>query len=93
MNDKLEETTLDELLKQAFENESQRPIFLGKLLDSYIYILGSSSVENDGEVEHTLTEDSQVHIKSWNREDGSQILPIITPLEKLQHAIQHDEII
>ena len=40
MDNKLEEVTLDELLKQAFENESQRPIFLEKLLDSYIYILG-----------------------------------------------------
>ena len=49
MDNKLVETALDELLKQAFENESQRPIFLEKLLDSYVYILGTSSVEHDGD--------------------------------------------
>ena len=91
LNNSMEEKKLDELLKQAFENESQRPLFLEKLLDSYVYILGSSSVKHDGDIAHTLMEGSQVHIKSWNREDGSQVLPFFTSLEKLQHAIQHNE--
>ena len=91
MDNKSVETALDELLKQAFENESQRPLFLEKLLDSYVYILGTSSVEHDGDAAHTLIEGSQVHIKSWNREDGSQVLPFFTSLEKLQQAIQYNE--
>ena len=91
VNKNVEEQKLEELFKKACEIEAERPVFLKTLLDSYIYILGSSSVQNDGEETHTLTESSQVQIKSWNRENGSQVLPFFTSLEKLQHAIQHHE--
>ena len=85
------ELALEKLLIKAFEQEAYRPQFLEQLLDAYIYILGSSSGEIDEKIEHTLTEGSQVHVKSWNRSDGTQVLPFFTSLEKLRQAIEHEE--
>lgn len=91
MYNKALELALEELLEKAFDQVSYRPQFLKQLLDSYIYILGISEDNVGDHIEHTLTEGSKVQIKSWNKEDGTEILPFFTSLEKLQKAIQYEE--
>lgn len=86
-----QEQQLEQLLEKAFDDPALRPQFLALLLNSDIYFLGSSSNDVDIHVEHTLSEGSQIQIKSWNKADGTEILPFFTSLEKLQKAIQDPE--
>ncbi len=86
-----QEQQLEQLLEKAFDDPALRPQFLALLLNSDIYFLGSSSNDVDIHVEHTLSEGSQIQIKSWNKADGTEILPFFTSLEKLQKAIQDSE--
>ncbi len=85
------EHMLEELLEKAFEQVAFRPQFLQRLLDSYIYILGAHPDQVGEFFDHTLSEGSEVKLKTWHREDGSEIFPFFTSLEKLQNSIQHEE--
>lgn len=85
------EQMLEELLEKAFEQVAFRPQFLQRLLDSYIYILGTQAGHVGECFDHTLKEGSEVKLKTWHRDDGSEIFPFFTSLEKLQNAIQHEE--
>lgn len=82
---------LESLLKKAFDNEADRPVFLKSLLDSDVYVLGKSSGATGKTIEHTLEEGSKVQIKSWKKADDSMIIPFFSSLEKLQQAIESEE--
>ncbi len=78
MQDDLEqEQQLEQLLEKAFDDPALRPQFLALLLNSDIYFLGSSSSDVDTQIEHTLSEGSQIQIKSWNKADGTEVIGLL----------------
>ncbi|RZG73856.1 enhanced serine sensitivity protein SseB [Acinetobacter sp. WCHAc060025] len=91
MYNKSLEITLEELLEKAFEQVTYRPQFLQQLLDSYIYILGTSAESISEHIEHTLKEGSEVQIKQWQKKDGTFFFPFFTSLERLQKTIRNNE--
>ncbi|MDQ9009200.1 enhanced serine sensitivity protein SseB C-terminal domain-containing protein [Acinetobacter gerneri] len=91
MFDIQKEQALEALFTQAAKEPAYRPEFLKQLLDANIYVIGHSNKDTDTPKqiqEMTLTEGSQVQIKSWNKADGSSILPFFTSLKMLQQAIE-----
>ena len=74
MFDIQKEQALEALFTQAAKEPAYRPEFLKQLLDADIYVVGHSNKDADTPKqiqEMTLTEGSQVQIKSWNKADGS----------------------
>src|SRR4029077_11304866 len=68
-----------------------RPEFYRLLLESTIFILGSSASGQmeDGPV--TLKANTQIQVTNWIRPDGSSVIPFFSSLRALQRAIADDE--
>src|SRR6266508_6168128 len=84
-----EDNALELALMLAASEPAHRPEFFRLLLESTIFILGSSDEMPEGSV--TLKANTQVQIKNWVKPDGSSVIPFFSSLRALQLAIQSDE--
>ncbi len=84
-----EDNVLEIALELAASGPAHRPEFFRLLLESTIFILGSSGQMDEGSV--TLKANTQVQIKNWVKPDGSSVIPFFSSLRALQLAIQSDE--
>jgi hypothetical protein len=83
------ENDLEQALRRAASEPAHRPEFYRLLLDSTIFVLGTSGQHYEGTV--TLKAAEKVEIKSWLRADGSSVIPFFSSLAALQRAIESDE--
>jgi len=86
-----EDNVLEIALELAASEPAHRPEFYRLLLESTIFILGSSA---SGEMEEgpvTLKANTQIQLTNWVRPDGSSVVPFFTSLRALQQAITSDE--
>jgi type III secretion system (T3SS) SseB-like protein len=88
-----EENALELALMLAASEPAHRPEFFRLLLESTVFVLGSSGQLEDhlSEGPITLKADTQVQIQNWVRPDGSAVIPFFSSLRALQLAIQTDE--
>jgi len=84
-----EDNVLEIALELAAAEPAHRPEFFRLLLESTIFILGSSDQMDEGSV--TLKANTQIQIKNWVKPDGSSVIPFFSSLRALQLAIQSDE--
>jgi hypothetical protein len=84
-----EENALELALMLAASEPAHRPEFFGLLLESTVFVLGSSDKLDEGSV--TLKANTQVQIQNWVRPDGSSVIPFFSSLRALQLAIESDE--
>lgn len=86
-----EENSLERLLRLAADEPAHRPEFSTVLLESTVYVLSDagSSVEKD-EI-RTLKAGSNVSIQSWNKDDGTAVIPFFSSLEVLQKSIEDEQ--
>ena len=83
------EIKLETALKLAADHPAERPEFYRVLLDSSLYVLGSSGgAKGDGEVE--LKAGEHISIQHWEKPDGTPVIPIFTSLATLQRAISQE---
>ena len=87
-----EDNVLEIALELAASEPAHRPEFYRLLLESTIFILGSSGqMEAMQEGPVTLKADTQIQVTNWVRPDGSSVIPFFTSLRALQQAIADDE--
>ncbi len=84
-----EDNALEVALMLAASEPAHRPEFFRLLLESTIFILGSSGQMDEGSV--TLKANTQIQIQNWVKPDGSSVIPFFSSLRALQLAIQSDE--
>ena len=87
-----EDNVLEIALELAASEPAHRPEFYRLLLESTIFIFGSSGQLTEGdEGLITLKADTQIQVVNWVRPDGSSVIPFFTSLRALQRAIADDE--
>jgi hypothetical protein len=84
-----EDNVLELALMLAASEPAHRPEFFRLLLESTVFVLGSSDHLDQGPV--TLKANTQVQIQNWVKPDGSSVIPFFSSLRALQLAIQSDE--
>jgi hypothetical protein len=84
-----DENVLEAALELAAAEPANRPEFYRLLLESTIFVLGSSGQLHEGLV--TLKAGTKVEIQHWEKPDGSKVVPFFTSLSALQAAIKSDE--
>src|SRR6266511_361209 len=84
-----EDNVLELALMLATSEPAHRPEFFRLLLESTIFILGSSGQMDEGSF--TLKANTQIQIQNWVKPDGSSVIPFFSSLRALQLAIQSDE--
>lgn len=83
------EIKLETALKLAADHPAERPEFYRVLLDSSLYVLGSSGgATGDGEVE--LKAGENISIQHWEKPDGTPVIPVFSSLATLQRAISQE---
>ena len=86
-----EDNVLEIALELAASEPAHRPEFYRLLLESTIFIIGSSASEQLEEGPVTLKANTQIQVTNWVRPDGSSVVPFFTSLRALQQAITSDE--
>jgi len=88
-----EDNILEIALELAASEPAHRPEFYRLLLESTIFILGSSGQLTDGDDEGlvTLKANTPIEVVNWIRPDGSSVIPFFSSLRALQRAITSDE--
>ena len=86
-----EDSVLEIALELAASEPAHRPEFYRLLLESTIFIIGSSASEQLEEGPVTLKANTQIQVTNWVRPDGSSVIPFFTSLRALQQAITSDE--
>jgi hypothetical protein len=86
-----EDNVLEIALELAASEPAHRPEFYRLLLESTIFIFGSSASEQLEEGPVTLKANTQIQVTNWVRPDGSSVIPFFTSLRALQLAITSDE--
>jgi hypothetical protein len=87
-----EDTILEIALELAASEPAHRPEFYRLLLESTIFIIGSSGQLTEGdEGLITLKANTQIQVVNWIRPDGSSVIPFFSSLRALQQAITSDE--
>ena len=80
------ESKLDRLLRLAATEPAHRPEFCRHLLESQVYVIGSTG--NDEPGEKYLDKGSTISLQSWERPDGSTAIPFFTSLLNLQKSVE-----
>ena len=81
------DNTLTKTLKLAATGETSTAEFYQVLMNSEIFIIGSTETgPNDGTA-HTLQPGTSINIKNWMKDDNTPIIPFFTSLEDLQKSI------
>ena len=84
------ESKLEEILRLAADEPAHRPQFCKILLDSQVFLLGTTGDSGiDGEV--NLEAGSSIQIQHWEKADGSPVIPFFSSLEVLQKSIDTEE--
>src|SRR3989442_7817161 len=87
-----EENALELALMLAASEPAHRPEFFRLLLESTVFVLGSSGQLPEGlEGRVTLEAETKVEIQNWSKPDGSTAVPFFSSLRALQLAIQDDQ--
>jgi hypothetical protein len=85
-----EENALELALLLAASEPGHRPEFYRLLLESTVFVIGSSGgVVDEGPV--TLKAGAEVQIVNWVKPDGSAVIPFFSSLRALQLAVEGDE--
>jgi hypothetical protein len=85
----IEENDLDKALQRAVDEPAERPEFYRILLESTVFVIGTSNQITEGA--STLEAGSNVQIQNWQRQDGSPVIPFFSSLKALQMAIDSEE--
>ncbi len=80
------ESKLDRLLRLASTEPAHRPEFCQHLLDSLAYVIGSTGDDELGE--KYLDKGSSISLQSWERPDGTSVIPFFTSLLHLQKSVE-----
>ncbi len=87
-----EDNILEIALQLAASEPAHRPEFFRLLLESIIFILGSSGqLEAGDEGLVTLKANTQIQLINWVKPDGSSVIPFFSSLRALQLAVTSDE--
>jgi hypothetical protein len=86
-----EDGVLEIALELAASEPAHRPEFYRLLLESTIFILGSSASGQMEEGPVTLKVNTQIQVTNWVRLDGSSVIPFFSSLRALQLAMTGDE--
>lgn len=84
------ENKLETLLRLAADEPAHRPEFYNVLMQSEVFILGSTG-QLDGRGAVQLEAGDQLKIKHWQKPDGAPIIPFFTSLAILQQALDAEE--
>jgi len=82
------ENQLERLLRLAAKEPAHRPEFYRVLLDSPVFVLGSTDDEAMGE--KYLEEGSSLSLVNWEKEDGGSVIPFFSSFDTLQASIEED---
>jgi hypothetical protein len=77
---------LEHALEQAAKEPANRPAFYRLLLESEVFVLGST--EGDGEGRRTLAAGEKISIVNWQKNDGAPVIPFFSSLGVLRSAIK-----
>lgn len=86
--DTQQENALEKSLRLAADEPAHRPDFFRTLLNSAIYILGTTG-SDEGKVD--LEAGSKVSILHWEKQDGTPIVPFFSSLQTLQKSIDVEQ--
>jgi hypothetical protein len=82
-----EENPLESALRLAANDPSHRPAFFAELLSSTVFIIGSSEGSHTS---RTLEAGEKVSIQSWQKTDGTPVIPFFSSLGTLRKAINEE---
>src|SRR5690606_41966409 len=78
------------MLRLAAEEPAHRPAFCEVLMDSQVFLLGTTGAPGvDGVV--NLEAGDNIQIKNWQKPDGSPVIPFFSSLEVLKKSIEAEE--
>jgi hypothetical protein len=83
-----QENILEKCLRLAADEPAHRPEFLRVLLDSTVYVLGTT---NAGAGTVNLEAGSEIEIHHWEQPDGTRVIPFFSSLEILQKSIDTEQ--
>jgi hypothetical protein len=86
--DNRQENPLEKSLRLAADEPAHRPEFFTTLLNSPVYILGTTGTA-DGVV--NLEAGSNISIAHWEKPDGTSVIPFFSSLQTLQQSINGEE--
>ena len=84
-----QEIKLETALRRAADHPAQRPEFYKMLLESSLYILGTSDTEAANGMTN-LKAGEHISIRKWEKPDGTAVIPVFSSLAALQKAIKHE---
>ncbi|PVZ63886.1 enhanced serine sensitivity protein SseB C-terminal domain-containing protein [Pelagibaculum spongiae] len=88
----IKENPLERILRLSHFEPAHRTEFYSVLLDSTIYVLGRMlDAKNNTEGCANVALGDKVSIRSWERRDGSSMIPFFSSLEVLQKSAGSDE--
>lgn len=82
----IEPSLLESALQSAADDPAMRPDFYRLLLDSVVFVIGGTAQGSPGK--RTLSAREKINIQSWERSDGTPVIPFFTSLSALQQAIE-----
>lgn len=83
----IDNSHLENLMAQAFENEQKNHEFFSVLFSSDVFILGGSG----DIVPETLEAGTSVNIEQWHMEDGTPFIPVFTSVAELLDTVENKE--
>lgn len=79
---------LELALQRAAIDPSSRPDFYRVLLESEIYVIGSTNVPTEGR--SLIPVGAKLSIVHWEKNDGTPVTPFFTSLEALQRSLKEE---
>lgn len=76
---------LETLLEQAATEPAHRPAFFRTLLESTVWVPGTSA---NGDA---VDADSALDLQHWEKDDGTSVIPFFSSLEALQQAVEDEQ--
>ncbi|WP_312982929.1 enhanced serine sensitivity protein SseB [Atlantibacter sp.] len=76
---------LEALLEKAATEPAHRPAFFRTLLDSTVWVPGTSASDD------AVDADSALDLQHWEKDDGTSVIPFFSSLEALQQAMGEEE--
>lgn len=84
-----EDNTLEQALRRAAAEPAERPAFYRLLLESTVYVIGTSDLPlGEGAA---LQSGARVQVQHWKKEDGSLVIPFFSSLRTLHQAVENEE--
>lgn len=83
------EEQLEKSLEKAVKDPAYRTLFYRTLLDSTVYILAESGVQDKGEF--IIAPNGELNVQHWEMQDGLSTIPFFSSLKMLQQAVDDEE--